>query len=126
MISQPHLLQLPLSLHSHSCPAAPVEIPRVQAQPLRLEMRKDGLFFQVHFISTSKMSEAGRTLSFCKRLGIKNLGSVGPISKEQTIPQIKGQTMEIVVTDLVFSPGDHRSLSAEEGEHTSENIPIKG
>ena len=89
-------------------------------------MRKDSLFFQVHFISTSKMSEAGRTLSFCKRLGIKNLGSVGPISKEQTIPQIKGQTMEIVVTDLVFSPGDHRSLSAEEGEHTSENIPIKG
>lgn len=48
----------------------------MQAQPLRLEMRKDGLFFQVYIISTSKISEAWRTLSFCKRLRIKHLGRV--------------------------------------------------
>lgn len=28
--------------------------------------------------------------------------------------------------DLVFSPGDHRSLRTGEGECTSESIPIKG
>lgn len=39
-------------------------------------MRKDGLFFQVYIISTSNISEAWRTLSFCKRLRIKNLGRV--------------------------------------------------
>ena len=95
LISQPHLLQLPLSLHAHSCPAAPAETPREQAQPLRLEMRKDGLFFQVHFISASKMSEAGRTLSFCKRLGIKNLGSVGLFRRSRRFRRSKGRPWKL-------------------------------